>query len=84
MPIDVNPRPDISPEDQEILRKVYQAQMDAYKAEYEPAKERLDKAEDAVDEARTEWELASTAAYRLEGRMDALREIAARDGIQLD
>lgn len=83
MTIEVNPIPDTSPEDQEVLRKVYQTQLDEYmKAQHEYAQ--------TAQELRAELgplQLRLDAAHRqaaiLEGKADELRRIAARDGITL-
>jgi len=83
MTIEVNPTPDTSPEDREVLRRVYQAQYDEYmKAHHEYAT--------TAQELRAEigpLQLRLDAAHRqaaiLEGKADELKRIAARDGVTL-
>lgn len=83
-PIDVNPRPDTSPEDQEVLRRVYQAQMDEYQREHVDAAKRLETANFEYGKAQAELDIAARAEAVLTGKIDALRQLAARDGVQLD
>lgn len=84
MAIEVNPNPDTTPEQREVLRKVYEAQMDEYHRAYEPAFHRWERLTAELVTLRNEHAIAANDAARLEGRMDALRALAARDHITLD
>lgn len=84
MTIEVNPTPDTSPEDQEVLRRVYQSQMDVYAEQHHEAATRVQDLRRQLEPLEAELHEAGSEADRLVGRMDELRRIAARDGITLD
>ena len=84
MAIEPNPRPETSEEDREVLRKVYQAQMDAYRVDHVKATKRLEAARRAYDASLEEHTEALRDEARIAGKIDALRMLAARDGVTLD
>lgn len=80
-PINVNPAPNASPEDKETLRKVYKAQLDEYEKERKEAAQAAQAAEEALGAAEDEYWAATRREAALQGKADALRALAARDGI---
>jgi len=73
-----------SPEDREVLKRVYEDQLRDWTAELDAVITRRDEAEKAVgelDDATGAYLQAVFEAGVLQGKMDALRALAARDGI---
>lgn len=70
--------------DKETLRRVYQDQMNHLKPQLAAALDARTEAELARMDAQRRHENAVYRHAVLQGRVDALREIAARDGITLE
>lgn len=70
--------------DKETLRKVYQDQMDHLRPQLQAALDTRTETDLNLIEAQRRHENAVYRHAALQGRVDALREIAARDGITLD
>lgn len=83
MTIEVNPTPDTGPEDREVLRKVFQAQMDEYKTQHHEAADLAQSLTRQIEPLTAQRDSLREKVARLEGRMDELRRLAARDGITL-
>lgn len=79
MSIHANPKHDASSDDQEILRNVYEDQMRDMRAEFLEAERQV--AETAG--ANVRYITALERRAKIEGQMDALRMLAARDGVTL-
>jgi hypothetical protein len=70
--------------DQDVLRRVYEDQMRDYREALTPARERFGAAKTAYAAAGDELDAATAQFARVEGRIEALRDLAAKDGITLD
>lgn len=70
--------------DKETLRKVYQDQMDHLRPQLQAALDTRTETELARMDAQRQHENAVYRHAALQGRVDALREIAAKDGIALE
>lgn len=79
MSITPNPRHDASPEDAEILRKLYEDQLRDYRAELTEANRVLQE----TAEAHKRFLEANDHRAYTQGQIDALRMLAARDGVTL-
>lgn len=89
-PVDVNElpqdpvtMPSDSEEAREIKRVMYEAQLQDYARDLEGAQADARAASNALASAIQANERATARLARLEGRMEALRSLAARDGISL-
>lgn len=69
--------------DKETLRKVYQDQMDHLRPQLQAALDTRTETELARMDAQRRHENAVYRHAALQGRVDALREIAARDNVSL-
>lgn len=72
------------PNDNETLRAVYQAELDALKPLLRNALDERTERDLALIEAQRRYANAVTRHATLQGRMDALRDLAAREGVRLD
>ena len=72
------------PNDNETLRAVYQAELDALKPLLRNALDERTERDLALIEAQRRYASAVTRHATLQGRMDALRDLAAREGVRLD
>lgn len=70
--------------DKETIRRVYQAQYDDYKAALTTAEADEREAKTALDGARNVHASALYEVARLDGRIAALHDLAAKEGIELD
>lgn len=70
--------------DKEVLRKVYQDEMNHLKPQLAAALDTRTETELARMDAQRQHENAVYRHAALQGRVDALRELAARDGITLE
>lgn len=70
--------------DKETLRRVYQDEMSSLRPQLAAALDTRTEAELARMNAQRRHENAVIRHANLQGRVDALREIAARDGITLE
>lgn len=70
--------------DKETLRKVYQDQMDHLRPQLQAALDSRTETDLNLIEAQRRHINAVTRHANLQGRVDALREIAAKDGITLE
>lgn len=69
--------------EKDVLRRVYEDAMRGYREELTPARERFGAAKRAFADAGDELDAATAQFARIEGKIEALRELAARDGITL-
>lgn len=83
MGIDVNATPTTSPEDQEVLRKVYQARMDELSTEQHLHATEAQELRAQIEPLEARRASAQRHADKLLGQMDELKRIAALDGITL-
>lgn len=81
MAIEPNPRPEASEADKEVLRKVYQDQLRDLKPQRDHAERARDEAARALTAAAEAHEKALYEHGVAQGKIDALRMLAARDGI---
>lgn len=84
MAIDVNPRADLSEDDKDVLRRVYEARLAELQEELRPLAERRDDLQERSRQITADLMAALMAAARIEGKLDELRTLAAKDGITLD
>lgn len=70
--------------DKEVLRKVYQDQMNHLKPQLTAALDALTEADLSLIEAQLRYANAVARYATLEGRVDALKELAAKEGITLE
>lgn len=84
MAIDVNPRADLSEDDKDVLRRVYEARLAELQEELRPLAERRDDLQERSRQITADLMAALMAAARIEGKLDELRRLAAKDGITLD
>ncbi len=69
--------------EKDVLRRVYEDAMRDYREALMPARERFGAAKRAFADAGDELDAATAQFARIEGKIEALRELAARDGITL-
>lgn len=70
--------------EKDVLRRVYDDQMRDYREALTPARERFGAAKAAYAAAGDELDAATAQYARIEGKVEALRDLAAKDGITLD
>lgn len=73
-----------SPEDREVLKRVYEDQMREYRPRLEAAAAELAASATALGGASERYQVAAQELGAIQGKVDALIELAARDGIDLD
>lgn len=69
--------------EKDVLRRVYEDAMRDYREALMPARERFGAAKRAFAAAGDELDTATAEFARIEGRIEALRDLAAKDGITL-
>lgn len=69
--------------DQEVARRVYEDAFRDYHEALAPLRERFATAKRAYATAGDELDVATAKLAKLEGKIEALRELAAKDGITL-
>lgn len=69
--------------EKDVLRRVYEDAMRDYREALAPARERFGVAKRAFAAAGDELDTATAEFARIEGRIEALRDLAAKDGITL-
>lgn len=74
---------DTNPRDQEVARRVYDDALRDYHEALVPLRERFAAAKRAFAQAGDELDVATAQLAKLEGKIEALRELAAKDGITL-
>jgi predicted RNase H-like nuclease (RuvC/YqgF family) len=84
MGIDVNAKSNTSPEDKEVLARVYQTQLDEYMRAHHEHATTAQELQAEIGPLQRHLEAETRQAAVLEGKADELRRIAARDGITLD
>ncbi len=72
-----------TPEEQAIARKSYEDALRDYHEALAPLRERFATAKRAFATAGDELDVATAKLAKLEGKIEALRELAQRDGITL-
>lgn len=83
-PIDVNAVPATSPEDQEVLRRVYQTQLDEYLRDLHTHATTAQELTANIEPMARRRDESLRQAAMLQGRADELRRLAAKEGIVLD
>lgn len=81
-PIEVNSEDEAR--DKEVLRKVYQAQLDEYSAKITEYLRRERELAAEIQPLQEEYAKVEADAFRFEGRREALLELAEKEGITLD
>lgn len=79
MSIKTNPKHDPTPSDKNALRNVYEDQMRDYRHEFLAAERQVQE----TANANSRYMTAIERRAKIEGQMDALRMLAARDGVTL-
>lgn len=74
---------DTNPRDQEVARRVYEDALRDYHEQLAPLSERFAAAKRAFAKAGDELDVATAKLAKLEGKIEALRELAQRDGVTL-
>lgn len=70
--------------DKEILRRVYQDELDSLRGRLAEALDDRTETDLALTEARRRHVSAVSKHATLQGRVDALRDLAAKEGVTLD
>lgn len=70
--------------DQEIKRKIYQAQLDYYRQRLQPREAALPSMKERLADAQEELERTNLEIAELNASIDALLDLADREGVSLD